>query len=399
VDYRTDGPSFALTDVVVFDGEQVVDADTVLVRDGLIAAVGRGLAVPDDLPRRDGRGRVLLPGLIDAHSHAADHYANAALRFGVTTLLEMHGGPVKGEKAAREDLSRDDAADVWTAGQMITVPGGHGTQWGGDPPVITPDTDIGAFVDDRLDEGSDFIKLVIDELEGTYQTLTPDQVAAVVRAAHDRDRIAVAHIGTWKDAEVAVDAGIDALVHAPYDAPVNQRLIHRLAERPIPIVATLVVYSAISGVHAGSDYLNRPNVARYLDQDQRAAAQLGWSALWPTWFEDAVEGVSAMYEAGVPILAGTDFGNPGTVPGVSLIHEMKLLKQAGLSDADTLAAATSRGAKLLNLTDRGRIATGNRADLVLMNSPTISETIGSYDTTAIWRNGHHVARKPADQHR
>jgi alpha-D-ribose 1-methylphosphonate 5-triphosphate diphosphatase PhnM len=55
--------------------------------------------------------------------------------------------------------------------------------------------------------------------------------------------------------------------------------------------------------------------------------------------------------------------------------------------------------KLLNLADRGRIANGNRADLVLMNVITISETIGSYDITAMCRNGHHVTRKPADQHR
>lgn len=124
VDYRTDGVSFALTNVVVFDGEQVIDADTVVVRDGLIAGVGAALSVPDDLPKRDGQGRQLLPGLIDAHAHGATWFANASLRFGVTTLLEMAGVPSPGEVAAREDVARDDAADVWSAGFMVTVPGG-----------------------------------------------------------------------------------------------------------------------------------------------------------------------------------------------------------------------------------------------------------------------------------
>ncbi|WP_179750101.1 hypothetical protein [Microlunatus parietis] len=152
VDYRTDGASFALTNVAVFDGEQLSDADTVLVRDGLIAGVGAGLSVPDELPKRDGQGRLLLPGLIDAHAHAATFFANASLRFGATTLLEMAGVPSPDEVAARKDPARADAADVWSAGNMITVPGGHGTQWGGNPPVLKPGADVDAFIGERLEE-------------------------------------------------------------------------------------------------------------------------------------------------------------------------------------------------------------------------------------------------------
>lgn len=130
-----------------------------------------------------------------------------------------------------------------------------------------------------------------------------------------------------------------------------------------------------------------------------AAQRTDWGSLWPTWFDEAVAGVTALYEAGVPILAGTDVGNPGTIAGVSLLHEIKLLKQAGLSDIDVLAAATSRGADLLGLADRGRIDSGKRADLILMNVTSIDEVVGSYDITAIWRNGHFVDRKPVARDR
>jgi imidazolonepropionase-like amidohydrolase len=400
VDYRTGGASFALTDVVVFDGEKVTDADTVVVRDGLITEVGASLSVPEDLPRRDGQGRLLLPGLIDAHAHGAIWFANASLRFGVTTLLEMAGGPSPDEVAARKDVARADAADVWTAGAMVTVPGGHGTQWGGDLPVLKAGADVAAFIDERLAEGSDFIKLVIDEGEGMLKTLTPRQVEAVVDAAHDKDRLAVAHVGTWADAAVAVDAGIDALVHAPRNAPIDDRVVSQLADRSIPVVPTLALYAAASGQHDSRTFLDHPHVGPYLDQDQRSAAQrTSEGPLWPTWYDDATAGVTTLYKAGVPILAGTDMVNPGTVAGVSLLHEIELLKHAGLSDLDMLAAATSRGADLLALADRGRIAPGQRADLVLMNVTSIDKVAGSYDISAIWRNGHFVERKPATKDR
>ncbi|GAB3738874.1 amidohydrolase family protein [Microlunatus parietis] len=237
--------------------------------------------------------------------------------------------------------------------------------------------------------------MVIDEYEGTIETLTPRQVNAVVDAAHRRDRLAVAHVGTWDDATIAVDAGIDALVHAPRDAPINDRVVAQLAERSIPVVPTLTIYSAASGKHDSRTFLDHPQVAPYLDQDQQSAAQrTSWDLLWPTWCDEAVAGVAALHKAGVPILAGTDMLNPGTIAGVTMLHEIALLKQAGLSDVDLLSAATSRGADLLGLTDRGRIIPGKRADLILMNVTSIDKAIGSYDIAAIWRNGHFVERKP-----
>ncbi|NDL57277.1 amidohydrolase family protein [Phytoactinopolyspora sp. XMNu-373] len=104
---------------------------------------------------------------------------------------------------------------------------------------------------------------------------------------------------------------------------------------------------------------------------------------------------TAMYEAGVPVLAGTDLTNPGTISGVSTLHEMQLLAAAGLPAEAALAAATSAPADLLGLTDRGRIAPGLRADLVLMNATSVDDVIGTYDITAIWKNGYSVDREPA----
>ena len=85
-----EGNTFAVRDVRLFDGTQTVERTTVVVRNGLIDAVGPNLPIPDGIPVIDGAGKTLLPGFIDAHAHSDIESAMAdELRFGVTTELDM----------------------------------------------------------------------------------------------------------------------------------------------------------------------------------------------------------------------------------------------------------------------------------------------------------------------
>ena len=158
---------FAIRDVRVFDGERFVDGMTVRVRDGLIADVGADVALPAGMDAIDGRGRTLLPGLIDGHVHTWGDARRDALRFGVTTMLDMFSDPAQLPDARRE---REDpaspavAADLYSAGLLATADGGHGTQFGIAVPVLRAPADAGAWVDARVAEGSDWIKLVREDL-------------------------------------------------------------------------------------------------------------------------------------------------------------------------------------------------------------------------------------------
>ena len=130
--------------VDLFDGSRLVRRTNVLVRDGMIRAIGPETAIPASAQIVEGEGRTLLPGLIDAHTHLGlthgEQFLQDALTFGVTTELEMWGSDASmalrnesaSAAAATAGHGRDrDRADLRTAGTGITVPKGHPTQMGG----------------------------------------------------------------------------------------------------------------------------------------------------------------------------------------------------------------------------------------------------------------------------
>src|ERR1019366_2149423 len=203
----------------VFDGARVIPQADVLVRDGRIAAVGPNIAVPEGAQVIDSSGKTLLPGLIDAHAHV---WTRAMLKqqliFGVTTVLDMFTD-VHFAAGRRKEQSAGQAADragLYSAGTLITAPGGHGTEYPIKIPTLSDPSEAQAFVDARIAEGSDYIKLVLDDgsaYGGHRPTLSKETLAAAIAAAHQRGKLAVVHIGTLQDAEDAINAGADGLAH------------------------------------------------------------------------------------------------------------------------------------------------------------------------------------------
>jgi hypothetical protein len=105
--------------------------------------------------------------------------------------------------------------------------------------------------------------------------------------------------------------------------------------------------------------------------------------------------VRALHAAGISVLAGTDAGNPGTAHGASLHGELALLVRAGLSPEQALRAATAAPAEAFGLGDRGRIAVGQRADLVLVDGDPLADISATRNIVRIWKNGVAVDRRLA----
>src|SRR5687768_14994535 len=230
--------------VRVFDGEKLLGPRDVLVQDGKIAGIGKlkvtGATVVD------GTGKTLLPGLIDSHTHTWGDSLRTALAFGVTTELDMFTTAeflrqMKAEQAAGKATSR---ADIVSAGILVTAPGGHGTEYGMVIPTISTPVEAQAFVDARLAEGSDFIKIVLDD-GSAYGTKIPtimnETLEDVIDAAHARKKLAVVHPGTLAGMRAAIDAGADALVHLTVDQQPDAAFGFDAKKRGVFVVPTLTV--------------------------------------------------------------------------------------------------------------------------------------------------------------
>jgi imidazolonepropionase-like amidohydrolase len=388
-------------DVRVFDGAQVIPQANVVIRGGKISNVGVGDEIPAGAKVIDGRGKTLIPGLIDAHTHtfAAEHLRAAAV-FGVTTELDMFtsvsfAAAQRAEQAAGKAAGR---ADLLSAGTLVTAPGGHGTEYGVPIPTITSPDQADRFVAARVAEGSDFIKIVYDdgaEISLPWKSIDERTLTALIRAAKARKKLAVVHILAREFARTAIDAGADGLVHLFVDKPVDDEFVRLVSKRKAFIIPTLTVLEATNRHNRGNSALaDDPALAPYLTPEDVRALKSSFPG--PTAPADALkipgDTVKALKAAEVRILAGTDCSNPGTAHGASMHRELALLVDAGLSPVEALAAATAQTAAAFGLSDRGRIAPGVRADLVLVDGDPTVDIKATRKIVGVWKQGQRIDR-------
>jgi imidazolonepropionase-like amidohydrolase len=394
--------AFVVRDVRLFDGERVSEHRSVLVRDGVIERVGDAtLATPTDAHVVDGRGRTLMPGLIDAHVHLSDSAEadlRQALALGVTTVLDMWNGGARLERIkVLRAADAPDIADVRTAGTGATAPGGHPAQMGGGSfPTITDSADAQAFVDARIAEGSDYIKIIYDDLSSFGKRapmLDRRTLRGLVAAARARGKLAVVHVLTEWQARDAIEAGADGLAHLFTGDTVSPGFARLVAEHRAFVVPTLnALYGACGdaiGPRIANDTLLRP----YIRPSMRARAAMTFPPSPGTSCEGTREAVRQLARAGVPLLAGTDSPSPGSTYGASVHGELELLVGAGLTPLDALVAATSAPARAFRFVDRGRVVPGMRADLVLVEGDPTTDVRAARRIVDVWKRGVKVDRK------
>jgi imidazolonepropionase-like amidohydrolase len=387
------GNSFVVRKARVFDGHKVSEQSDVWVEDGKIKAIGTNLKTPSDIKTIDAAGDTLLPGLIDSHTHAWGSALKEAEIFGVTTELDMftdvkYMQQIKKEQADGKDL---DLADLRSAGTLATAPGGHGTEYGITIPTLSSPSEAQAWVDARIAEGSDYIKIVIDDASayGSHRpTLDNATLKALIDAAHKRGKIVVVHIGTQKDAREVIEAGADGLAHLFADSAPEPDFAKLVAAHHAFVIPTLSVLESVSGASGGRFLATDPRLAPYLTTDDIANLTRSFPKFSTALDEKYAEQTVAQLKAAhVPILAGTDAPNPGTSHGVSIHRELELLVRSGLTPQEALAAATSTPAKTFHLDDRGVIALGKRADLLLVKGDPTQDITATRDIVSVWKLG------------
>lgn len=428
----------AITNVRLFDGHDFHPTPkTVVITDTTIAGIyDNNNQTPKDATIVDGKGQTLLPGLIDAHTHTKIPQLEIALKFGVTTELEMmgHWTPAQREEVA----SRDDIADLRTAEFGLTMPGGHpselhkhvrgpgsgrpppGTTAAGGPPPLgahshgpppgfgrapTASTPAEAtqFVADRVADGADYVKIMIEEgsvLEAPgLPTMTRETMEAAVKAAHEHKKIAIAHALTRDATRQALAIGVDGLAHLYIDTPTEEgpdtALIAAIAKSGAFVTPCLCLNASIMG-QSPTFLVDNPLISSKLDKPWLDTLA-GKFNTYPTGSVPVMlETVKKLHDAGVAVLVGTDASMPvpalgGVAHGVSVHHELQLLMEAGFTVEESLRAATSVPAKCFSLGDRGVIEAGKRADLLLVGGDVAKDVSATLDVKGVWRRGTRLA--------
>jgi len=350
--------SFALAGARIVDGTGAPSADDaiVVVRGGRIAAVGprSTVAVPDGVRVIDASGTTIVPGLWDMHAHASQiEWAGAYLAAGVTTIRDM-GGEFGFLTAFRDAIAGGRAAGprVLLAG---LVDGASDRALGA---VVAATPEEGRAVVDRYKTARfDQMKL--------YSLLQADVARAIVDRAHEVGMTVTGHVPTSLGLDGAIEAGMDHIAHSPGGA---RELAARLAERGIVVDPTMPwgellghgPDTSIASFEPGIDRIAAPLRQNYLsvrnqtDAAAFAARQRSNGAL-----------VKMLFDAGVPIVVGTD----AAVPGFSVLRNVEQLVEAGLTPAQALQAATLVPARAMGLDrDTGTIAVGKRADMLVLDA-------------------------------
>jgi imidazolonepropionase-like amidohydrolase len=344
--------NIALTNVRVFDGRTLSAPRTVVISNGVIGVTSFGAR------KIDGKGATLLPGLIDAHIHLEDLDTLTQLTtYGVTTGLDMACWPPSLVNSLRH---QQGLTDIRSAGAPAVAPGSLQSTLPGFPQdaVVTGPGQAARFVSTRVSEGSDYIKIIAD-IPGLDQAT----INALTQSAHLFGKLVMTHATSAATISEALLAGVDMIHHVPLDVPLPAAIAAQYAAKHRISVPTLTMMEAI--------------------------AQLGIPGLNYAASRDSV---TALRQAGVQILAGTDANNKPGVPahpafGISLHHELELLVQAGLSTVETLRAATVSTAQAFGLRDRGVIQPGYRADLILVDGDPIADIRATRNIQRIWAGG------------
>ncbi|KAK0721867.1 hypothetical protein B0T26DRAFT_739258 [Lasiosphaeria miniovina] len=294
-------------------------------------------------PPRTVIGRILIPGLIDSHVHVNDVDGLETLTsFGVTTaMLRGHDG----------------LCDVRLAGLPAVGPDTqHAKMFNmSSDQLLYPTADPDAAVSYAFGNKSDFYKITAEK-----SGLSQDMQTALVKSAHGRGKLAMTHAANALSWKQAVLSGTDGIQHTATDAPIDADVLTQAGA-------------------AGQFSTPTMNIARYTFSNPILLEQMGRTPDSPDSYAQVKANVKAIRAAGIPILAGTD--------AVGTLLPGNLVEATGMEPAEALAAATLVAARHHRLGDRGVVAPGMRADLVLLNSDPLANISNALDIARVWVGG------------
>ncbi|KKO46645.1 hypothetical protein WG68_04985 [Arsukibacterium ikkense] len=383
----------------------------ILVVGDRIAAIGAAdeLTIPAGVTLIDGKGYTLLPGLIDAHIHLNDEAELAAyLAHGITGLRNMSGYPFHLPLAKIIASGELLAPDFITTGPMLNSKGPNQTLI---QQTVTTEAEARAAVRAQYRAGYRTLKVYSNLSRDAFDGITDEANLLGMRlTGHSPEGVRGSGVPHQQPFDIAwqetLGRGFSSLEHIETivwhglrDNPTEsgmRELAATLAASGEAVTPTLLAHKRLVLIaESQGAYLLRPGLdtinplIRLMAQDSAKY----WSQVDPSVYEGPraefyKTATRLLYEAGVPLMVGTDSGGFSIVPGASVTRELELLVEAGMSPYDALAAATRVSAEILGFRQTGIIAPGYRANLVLLAENPLDDISAVAHPIAVIIRGH-----------
>jgi imidazolonepropionase-like amidohydrolase len=349
-------------------GRPPIDDAIVVVRDRRIESAGprATVKIPSGLRVLDVKGATIAPGLWDMHAHAAQiEWLPAYLAAGVTTFRDMGG-----EQPFLVAI-RDAVASGKGLGPRVLLAGlVDGDAAGSFGAIVAATPEQGRTVVDRY-HGAGFNQMKL------YSMLQPEVVSAITARAHELGMTVTGHVPAALGLRRAIEAGMDQVAHMPVNGDPNaaetKALIAFLASRKTVFDPTMpwnevlgrAPQTALDSLEPGFAHAPPALLANYRSVTNNTDPESARRRVVTSG-----RMMKALFDAGVPIVAGTD----GALPGYSLLRSIEMYVEAGLTPMQAIQSATSVPANAMGLSaDAGTIEAGKRADLIVLNADPLAD--------------------------
>lgn len=422
--------AFVGVNVIPMDKERVLSNQTVIVRDGMIAEIGdaKNVKVPNDAVKIEGRGKYLIPGLVDMHAHLLsdeelpDELAEDELKImianGVTTIRLMIGTPEHLVLRAKSATGEITAPTIYAASPQLT-----GRKFGDifNGYVVTNQEEARNAVKTAKQDGYDFVKLTFFITREVYDAVIDEAAKQNIRVIGHVDRqVGLERAFEAKQQIEHLDAYFEAIIPEGSDAkgstsgvyvwqPKAWESLDVLDEKKIPELArktvaanpfscpTLTFLKSSFGIEPTDEMVKSragyrfypPKIREELDEPRHIFWKNPPSAARRAKYVDYRNKLTkAIYEAGGKILAGSDSPDWLLLYGFTTHTEMKNLTEAGLPNYAALAAATRNPADFFGTLDKtGTVEKGKKADLVLLDANPLENIANTEKRSGVMLKG------------